>query len=75
MKTGVVGEFVGKKDLARLLGVSVRSIERYSALVKVPPTIPAWSGARWSQEDARKLVDRLANYWRARGKKPITQPA
>lgn len=64
-----MSEFVGKKDLARLLGVSVRSIERYASIVRVPPTIPAWAGQRWSQDDADRFIERLKLYWQRRGAK------
>jgi hypothetical protein len=66
-----VSEYVGKKDLARILGVSTRTIERLCRILNFPPTIPGWSGNRWSGPDAERFIAAIADYWRARGSKPI----
>jgi hypothetical protein len=70
-----MSEFIGKKDLARILGVSTRSIERYIKLTGIHPTIPGWHGHRWSDPDAKRFIDAVADLWRQRGIKPMPQNA
>jgi hypothetical protein len=55
-------EFVGNKELARAMGLSVRSVIRWSRRLKVPATVPGHSSNRWSAEDADKLIHRWKTY-------------
>jgi hypothetical protein len=48
--------FVGIKDLARAMGLSVRSVKRWWKKLGVPPTVPGHACHRWSLPDADKLI-------------------
>lgn len=53
-------QYVGTKDIARELGLSVRSIKRWWQRLGMKPTIPAHACHRWSPRDRKKLIRGIA---------------
>lgn len=62
------------KDLAREMQLTPRSVRRWSALLNVPPTVPANSSARYSDRDAARLLSKWRSYWRNYWKQKIYGP-
>jgi DNA-binding transcriptional MerR regulator len=52
-------QFYCAKDLASLLEIHVRTLKKWAARVKVPPTIRGQACNRWSSADADRLVARI----------------
>lgn len=63
------------KDLAREMQLSVKTVQRLSKRLGVPPTVPGKACARFSNNDAARLLSKWARHWRDRNLRPYGNPS
>jgi DNA-binding transcriptional MerR regulator len=67
-----MAKFVCIKEIAQRLGISPRSVSRWSKRVGVPPTIRGYAPNRWSPEDFEKFLQAMDTYGRKHLRKSTT---